>query len=159
MQPRATTIPTPFSFGSSQAFEGNDGFWSTFVIHVGTPAQVFHVMISTAGQETWVPVPEGCLSTDPSNCGALRGVEPFESQNSNGFQVNAVSIAVSEMRYVLMKKSSTWTPINLYALDLENDLNYTGNGEYGFDTVGLQLPNSGGISLAHQIVAGMPLKT
>jgi hypothetical protein len=90
LQPRATTIPAPFSFGPSQAFEGNDGSWSTFVIRVGTPEQVFHVMISTAGQETWIPVPEGCLATDPSNCGALRGVEPFESQPSNGFQVNAV---------------------------------------------------------------------
>ncbi|KAE8441242.1 hypothetical protein EG329_005606 [Mollisiaceae sp. DMI_Dod_QoI] len=90
-QPRATTIPAPFSFGTSQAFEGNDGSWSTFVIRVGTPEQVFHVMISTAGQETWVPVPQG-------------------------------------------------------------------NGEYGFDTVGLQLPDSGGISLQHQIVAGIATK-
>jgi hypothetical protein len=56
---------------------------------------------------------------------------------------------------VLMKKSTTWIPINLYELALESDLNYTGNGEYGFETVGLQLPDSGGISLQHQIVAGM----
>lgn len=91
LQPRAMTAPKPFSFAPSQAFEGNDGSWSTFVIRVGTPEQVFHVLISTAGQETWVPVPEGCLPTDPNNCGALRGVEPYLSQPSDGFQVNAVS--------------------------------------------------------------------
>ncbi len=45
-------------------------------------------------------------------------------------------------------------PINLYELGLGSNLNYTGNGEYGFDTVGLQLPNSGGVELKHQIVAG-----
>lgn len=144
LQPRATTAPKPFSFAPSQAFEGNDGSWSTFVIRVGTPEQVFHVLISTAGQETWVPVPEGCLFTDPSNCGALRGVEPYLSQPSDGFQVNA---------------STTWVPINLYELGLETQLNYTGNGEYGFDTVGLQLPNSGGVSLQHQIVAGIATKS
>lgn len=92
LQPRATAVvPRPLVFSSSQAFEGNDGDWSTFVIRVGTPEQVFHVLISTNGQETWVPVPEGCLSSDPSNCGELRGVLPFRNQRSNGFQVNAVS--------------------------------------------------------------------
>ncbi|CZR56304.1 uncharacterized protein PAC_06192 [Phialocephala subalpina] len=144
LQPRATTAPKPFSFAPSQAFEGNDGSWSTFAIRVGTPEQIFHVLISTAGQETWVPVPQGCLSTDPSNCGALRGVMPYLSQPSDGFQVNA---------------STTWVPINLYELALETQLNYTGNGEYGFDTVGLQLPDSGGVSLQHQIVAGIATKS
>lgn len=51
-------------------------------------------------------------------------------------------------------QSSTWETQSLYALGLDSDLNYTGNGEYGFDTVGIQVPNSGGVSLKHQIVAG-----
>ncbi|RDW82839.1 hypothetical protein BP6252_03951 [Coleophoma cylindrospora] len=143
LQPRSSATPAPFSFAPSQAWEGNDGLWSTFVIRIGTPEQVFHVLISTIGQETWVPVPEGCLDTDPSNCGALRGVMPFQNQASNGFQINA---------------SSTWIPVSLFELGLEDHLNYTGNGEYGFDTVGLQLPQSGGISLEHQVVAGTPSK-
>ncbi|RDW76161.1 hypothetical protein BP5796_06982 [Coleophoma crateriformis] len=143
LQPRSSATPVPFSFAPSQAWEGNDGPWSTFVIRVGTPEQVFHVLISTIGQETWVPVPEGCLDTDPSNCGALRGVMPFQNQASSGFQINA---------------SSTWVPVNLFELGLEDHLNYTGNGEYGFDTVGLQLPQSGGVSLEHQVVAGTPFK-
>jgi hypothetical protein len=92
LQPRATTTPVPFNFAPSQAWEGNDGPWSTFVIRVGTPEQLFHVLISTIGQETWVPVPEGCIVTDPKNCGVLRGVMPFQNQASNGFQVNAVII-------------------------------------------------------------------
>jgi hypothetical protein len=87
---RTAALPKPFTFAPSQAFEGNDGSWSTFVIRVGAPDQDFHVLISTAGQETWVPISEGCLSTDPSNCGTLRGVLPFDNQYSGGFQVNAV---------------------------------------------------------------------
>ncbi|CAG8980566.1 hypothetical protein HYALB_00002564 [Hymenoscyphus albidus] len=136
LQTRANKTPAPFSFAPSQIFEGNDGKWSTFALRVGTPEQIFHVLISTAGQETWVPVPEGCLSTDPSDCGAQRGVLPFRNQPSSGFQINA---------------SSTWTPINRYELGLDKELNYTGNGEYGFDT-------SGGVSSEHQLVAGIATK-
>lgn len=89
---RSTTLPKPFSWSPSQAFEGNDGSWSTFVVRIGEPDQDFHVLISTAGQETWIPIAEGCLSTDPINCGTLRGVLPFDNQYSGGFQVNEVSI-------------------------------------------------------------------
>jgi len=97
LQLRATTTPAPISFSPSQAFEGNDGPWSTFVIRVGTPAQIFRVLISTTSEETWIPVPEGCLSTDPSNCGALRGVEQFQNLPSSGFQVNSVGKHVSAL--------------------------------------------------------------
>jgi len=91
-------LPSPFSCSPDQGWEGNDGKWSTFIIRVGTPDQDFRVLISTAGQETWVPVPEGCLPTDPSNCGDLRGVEPFQSHYSSGFNVNAVCVLNSDRR-------------------------------------------------------------
>lgn len=111
--------------------EGNDGPWSSFTVQVGTPAQDVRVLISTAGTETWVVVPEGCGSDAPSNCATLRGEE---------FNINA---------------SSTWTANNFYGLELESNLGYTGNGEFGFDTVGLSWQGSGGPSLEHQVVAGI----
>ncbi|OCK83868.1 acid protease [Lepidopterella palustris CBS 459.81] len=138
-----TVIPAPFVFSPSQAWDGNDGSWSTFIIRVGTPEQDFRVLISTAGQETWVPVPEGCIASDPSNCGSLRGVYPFNGAQSSGFQYN---------------QSSTWKLIGLYDLILENQLNYTGNGLYGLDNVGLELQNSGGLNLTGQVVAGIATK-
>jgi hypothetical protein len=134
------TIPAPFVFSPSQEWDGNDGSWSTFIIRVGTPPQTFRVLPSTAGQETWIPVPEGCLSTDPTNCGDLRGVYPFQGTQS-GFQANA---------------SSTWKTIGLYDLILEETLNYTGNGLYGFDTVGTMV--DGGVVLDKQVVAGIATK-
>ena len=93
LQLRAPATPSPISFAPSQAWEGNDGPWSTFAIRVGSPEQVFHVLISTAGQETWIPVPEGCLPSDPTDCGAQRGALPFQNQPSRGFQTNAVGRA------------------------------------------------------------------
>ncbi|KAH6710736.1 aspartic peptidase domain-containing protein [Leptodontidium sp. MPI-SDFR-AT-0119] len=137
-------IPTPFNFSPSGVFEGNDGSWSTFIIRVGTPAQTFRILISTTGQETWIPLVDGCAAFDPLNCGALRGVQDFQNAPSGGFRTNL---------------SSTWELINLYNLALEDHLDgYAGAGLYGFDTVGLQIQNSGGLTLNHSIVAGIGTK-
>lgn len=54
----------------------------------------------------------------------------------------------------MIEQSTTWIPNSLWALGLDSNLNYTGNGTYGYDTVGLELPSSGGLTLKHQIVAG-----
>ncbi|KAG4434662.1 hypothetical protein IFR05_009867 [Cadophora sp. M221] len=138
------SIPIPFDFSPSGIFEGNDGSWSTFIIRVGTPAQTFRVLISTTGQETWIPLVDGCADFDPSNCGSLRGVQDFQNAPSRGFRTNI---------------SSTWELVNLYNLALEDHLDgYTGAGLYGFDTVGLQIQNSGGLTLNHSIVTGIGTK-
>ncbi|KAK4987320.1 hypothetical protein LTR66_007623 [Elasticomyces elasticus] len=138
------TTPSPFSFSPSQSWDGNDGSWSTFIVRVGSPPQDFRVLPSTEGQETWIPVPEGCTATgDPSNCGSLRGVMPFNGVAGSGFLVN---------------KSSTWISNGIFTLDLEYNLGYQGSGLYGFDTVGLQIENSGGLSQTHQVVAGVASK-
>lgn len=130
----------PFSFAPSQAWDGNDGSWSTFIVRVGTPSQDFRVLISTAGQETWIPVPEGCTPDDPSDCARTRGVLPFNGEYTDGF---------------LKNESSTWDQIYIADLNLESALGYDGNGDYGFETVGLQVENSGGPTLEHQVVAGI----
>ncbi|KAF2814039.1 acid protease [Mytilinidion resinicola] len=137
------TVPAPLVFSPSQSWDGNDGSWSTFTIRVGTPEQNFRVLPSTSGQEIWVPVPEGCISTDPSDCGDLRGVYPYDGKASSGFLAN---------------QSSTWKSIGLYDLILEHQLGYAGAGMYGFDTVGLMIQNSGGPSLSGQVVAGIATK-
>ena len=89
---RVSADPQPFSFSSSQHWEGNDGKWSTFIIRVSNPAQTFRVLVSTSGQETWVPLPEGCLPSDPPDCDDLRGVQDFRNGPSRGFKINQVRI-------------------------------------------------------------------
>lgn len=87
--------------------------------------------MSTAGDETWVVLSPGCPSSYGSNCAFNRG---------GIFSVD---------------NSTSWANIALYELDLELNLGYTGNGQYGYDTVTLGYPNSGGTSLSKQVVAGL----
>ena len=65
-----------FSLNPSGNWDGNDGGWSTFAISVGTPAQVFRVLPSINGLETWIPMADNC-SRSMGWCGNARGVEPF----------------------------------------------------------------------------------
>jgi hypothetical protein len=136
---QSATVPAPIVIPASQNWVGNDGPWSSFTLQVGTPAQDVDVFISTAGDQTWVVLPQGCTSSDPSNCATLRG---------NEFHIN---------------QSTTWVPNNfssggLFQLGLEANLGYTGNGEYGYDTVGLGWQGSGGPTLNQQVVAGIATK-
>lgn len=114
---------------------GNDGNWSSFTASVGTPPQQFDIFPATAQQEVWVPVPQACTQDDPSNCLSLRG-----SVSGDGFMIN---------------ESTSWDLIGIYTLDtLEAGLGYSGNGDYGFDTV--SIPGTGqNLTQGHQIVAGI----
>ena len=140
--PRAShPTPEPIVVPASQNFEGNDGPWSSFIVQIGTPSQDVSVFISTAGYQTWAVLPEGCTADDPSNCGQLRG---------GLFRPN---------------ESTSWTPNTrspygngTFALGLEENLDDSGNGEYGYDTVSLGWQGSGGPSLDQQIVAGIATK-
>ena len=147
LRKRATVVPAPINVQPSQSFDGNDGQWSTFVVSVGTPPQNFRVLISTQSSETWVISPEGCTTTDVANCQTLRGGQPFNGQAPQGF---------------LSGSSSTWQQAGIYTLDTEKTLNYSGNGLFGYDVVGINGGNSssstGGISLPNKVVAAMPAK-
>lgn len=136
---RTPSLPAPIVIPASQDFDGNDGPWSSFALQVGHPAQDIKVLISTAGGQTWAVFAEGCTSSDPSTCAISRG---------GVFHPN---------------ESATWVANNgtskgLFSLGLELSLGYTGNGEYGHDTVALGWQGSGGPSLNQQHVAGVATK-
>ena len=135
-------MTVPLSIAPTSSWNGNDGLWNTFRVSVGTPPQEFRILPSTAGQETWLPNPEGCTTAEPSDpgyCGYLRGTLPYHGANSSGFQTNL---------------SSTWDLIGLYTLDAqESALGYGGNGLYGFDTVTLGIHST---TLTKQVVASVP---
>ncbi|KAI5356552.1 Putative aspartic peptidase A1 family, aspartic peptidase domain superfamily [Septoria linicola] len=140
-----TTIPAPLSWTPSSYWDGNDGSWNSFIVQIGTPAQEFRVLPSTADQETWIPVPEGCTTAfpdDPGYCGYPRGTMPVDGLNSSGFATN---------------ESSSWEQIGsgIYTLNSqEAELGYGGNGLYGLDTV-VWGNSSSSISLTGQVVAGI----
>ena len=135
----ASSSPAPIAIPPSQDFDGNDGPWSSFYLEVGSPAQNVKVLISTAGYQTWVVVPQGCVASDPPNCATLRGGQFVPSQSST-------------WRYNNESVNGTFT------LGLETNLDYSGNGDYGYDTVVLGYQGSDGPSLQQQTIAGIATK-
>lgn len=138
-----STSVAPFSVPVSQQFNGNDGSWSTFEISVGVPGQDFRVLPSTKGGVTYVISPEGCgQPSDPGNCASLRGADIFGSSQNTGFQVD---------------KSSQWSAIGQYEVNLEASLNMTAQGLFGYDrvTLGPASDASNVLSLDHQVIAAV----
>ena len=136
---RAQLVPAPISIPATQTFDGNDGPWSSFPIQIGTPPQTLKILPSTKGSQTWAVLPEGCTPSDPANCTTARG---------GVYQPNS---------------SSTWNQNQgasggLFPLLLETNLDETGNGLYGYDTVVLGRQGSNGPSLTQQVVAGIATK-
>lgn len=99
---------------------------------MGTPEQAVRVLISTASQQTWVILPEGCLQTD-TICPDARG------------------------RVYNQSKSTTWSQLGkgYFELSVEQHLNISANGLYGHDTLGLGVKGSGGPTLQSQIIGGI----
>ncbi|KAL5387148.1 hypothetical protein DPSP01_003759 [Paraphaeosphaeria sporulosa] len=136
------SLPQPFSFSNSQVWDGNDGYWSSFMVRVGTPEQTFRVLPASRHGETIIPIAEGCLKmrNAPSNCGKLRGAYAFQGKDSNGFIVN---------------ETKSWQEIGLYEMGIRPEIGFDANALYGLDTVGLQVANSGGPTLKNMVVAGV----
>ncbi|KAK6501382.1 hypothetical protein TWF481_009222 [Arthrobotrys musiformis] len=122
----ATAVRWPFS----GAWEGNDGSWGTFFMHVGTPSQIVRVLPATNWQETWVVSAESCLGRSAEDCADLRGAT---------FNVNT---------------SSTWNDQGLFNTDLAKDLGYNAIGNYGLERLGITNVDSG-ITFNDQVVVSI----
>ncbi|EPE32901.1 Acid protease [Glarea lozoyensis ATCC 20868] len=114
----------------SQYFEGNDGLWSTFAMRVGNPPQNVRFLPGTTSTSALVVLPEGCLGAS-TECESTRG---------GIFKTN---------------QSSTWSDVGIYGLGFENNLGYTDNGRFGYDTISLGYQGSGNPTINHTIVAGI----
>ena len=134
-----TKMPAPVAVPASQEFDGNDGPWSSFTVQVGTPPQDVKVLISTASYQTLVVVPEGCTSSNPPDYASSRGGE-FVSSLSSTWRANNM------------------TTNGIFTLELEGNLGYSGNGDYGYDTVGMGWQGSGTPSLEQQSVGKIATK-
>ncbi|KAL9607163.1 MAG: hypothetical protein Q9167_007898 [Letrouitia subvulpina] len=125
---------SPIVVSPSEAWDGNDGPWSTFALGFGSPPQFVRVLVSTTCPQPWAVDPLGCAATDPPNCVSSRGGQ---------FNKN---------------HSSTWQDQGLYELDQELNLGYTGNGDFGLDSISLGYPGSGALILEHQLLATIASK-
>ncbi|KAI4098877.1 MAG: hypothetical protein LQ345_007499 [Seirophora villosa] len=109
--------------------DGNDGPWSTFALGFGTPPQYVKVLVSTTSPKPLLVDPLGCTATDPPNCPNRRGNQFFKNT------------------------SSTWQDKGLYTLD--EDLGYSGNGNFGLDSITLGYPGSAAVTVHHQLFASI----
>ncbi|KAL8767209.1 MAG: hypothetical protein Q9209_006214 [Squamulea sp. 1 TL-2023] len=127
----ALGLPSPISWPPSQFWESFGG-WSSFNVRVGSPAQVARVLVSTAGQATWVVSNLGCPPDVSASCRDVRGWL-FNSSSSR-----------------------TWTELGNYSLGLELNLYPSDNATFGLDTVALgSTDDNGGPSLDGQVVAAI----
>jgi hypothetical protein len=138
----STPTPEPYEVPPSQKWDGNDGSWSTFKITIGSPPQEFRVLASTQSGQTFTVLPDGCSAgTDPFDCAELRGAQVFNSAQSPGFLANT---------------TSTWDRIGQYDIDLEERLNYTARGIFGYDRLALgPSGDTGVLSVNRSLVGGV----
>ena len=116
--------------------DGDDGFWSSFALRVGSPEQIVRVLPSTAGQQTWVVNPQGCPpgrhgTPTSSSCNESRGCL-FDATRSN-----------------------SWQALGNYSLDLDEvGVAENKTASYGRDTIALGFDSStGGPTLNSQVIA------
>lgn len=110
-------------------------------MQIGTPPQTIKVLASTASYQNWVVAPEGCQPGEPTDCHTLRG-EIFNQNTSTSWVPN------------LADPSS-----DIYNLDLDSDLGYTGKGRYGFDDLTLGYIGGGGPTIKNQTLAAIATKS
>jgi hypothetical protein len=132
---RKSLIPAPISYTPAENWEGIDGDWNTFPLRIGDPQQVVRVLPSTTSQQVWAVDPRACLyATDKSACTESRGGVLYTN------------------------KSTTWQEEGLFELYIEKNLNLTGTGLFGYDSVTLGYVGQGGPSLQHQIVGAFAVE-
>ncbi|KAF2020795.1 acid protease [Aaosphaeria arxii CBS 175.79] len=136
-------VPSPFVFGTGDAWEGYDGPWSAFTIHVGTPGQDFNILPSTSGAHLILPISERCTSgiVLPKYT-ALRDANSTQLPTT-GFRPNA---------------SITWKPSGPNNSLGNQQLANSDNKIYGLDKIEMFSHNSTGLVVTDQVISGTSIK-
>ena len=117
--------------------DGADGDWSSFGLRIGKPEQGVRILPSTAGQALWVVYNEGCLPGEP---GKIASITCTDSRGET-FDIS---------------KSTSWTGLGNYTVNLETNLDYDDSAAFGLDTVALGDSEAiGGPHVHHQVVAAL----
>ena len=129
------TVPAPISFTPDENWDGLDGSWSSFTLRIGTPQQFVRTFVSFNSYQTWAVLPQGCqAAASQSSCAQVRGWLYNESA------------------------SSTFDKVGLYDLYTEQNLGYTGDAVYGYDTVGLGGEGENGPTILNTTVGGFAVE-
>ena len=113
------------------------------------------VLISTASNQPWVILPEGCSLCVPSNCPEKRG-GLFYSNKSSTWYENQYSNTYSET--YSYRSENTIADKGIFSLPVGANFGNHGTGVYGYDHVALNYPGSGTPALENQVVSGIATK-
>lgn len=142
LRPGVASVPAPLSVAPAQDWMGIDGEWNTFFLRIGDPGQPMRVLVSTASQQIWAVNSLACIVnvTDPTT--------------GNITEFNVMNADCQESRGALYNTtvSKTWQMKGYYQLWIEKNLGLTGNGLYGFDSVGLGMRGDSGPLVANTTI-------
>ncbi|EUC44038.1 hypothetical protein COCMIDRAFT_99287 [Bipolaris oryzae ATCC 44560] len=140
--PGVASVPAPLSVAPTQDWMGIDGAWNTFFVRMGDPGQPVRLLVSTASQQIWAINSLACIVnvTDPTT--------------GNITEFNVLNTDCQESRGTLFNTtiSKNWQEKGYYQLWIEKNLGLTGNGLYGFDSVGLGIRSDAGPSVANTTI-------
>jgi hypothetical protein len=144
LEGRAAPLSKPISVQPSEHWEGIDGSWNSIPLRVGDPEQYTRVFVSTASQQTWVVHEIACHEnvTDTENGNRTIQVVNPTCNDSRGHIFNP-------------EKSYIWDEIGYYELWLEKHLGLWGNGQYGYEKVGLGYTENDGPTLPNTTVGAL----
>ncbi|CAG8950327.1 hypothetical protein HYFRA_00006820 [Hymenoscyphus fraxineus] len=137
---RAAAVPLVVP--PTSKWDGIDGPWSSFTLSVGSPPQNMRVLASTASNQPWVVLPDGCPPTGVPECSDNRGGLFNPNATTSWYVPSWISNTRSDGRFSAVIGSSYGQVASL---------------AYGYDNVSLS--SSGNLpSLASQVVGGMTTK-
>ncbi|KAF2475298.1 acid protease [Lindgomyces ingoldianus] len=135
-----SSLPAPVSVAPDQDWDGIDGSWNTITLRIGTPPQFVRALASTASQQTWTIHSLACV------------VNQTDAKTNQTHETTDTDCESSRGHLFNISVSSTWQEIGFYQLWTEKVLGMMGNGEYGYDTVGLGHPGEEGPTLKNTTV-------
>jgi hypothetical protein len=141
--PGVASVPAPVRVAPDQDWVGIDGEWNTFSLLVGQPAANVRVHVSTASQQIWVVNREACVKNVTDS-----------TSNTTSTQLDT-DCESSRGRLYDQSFSETWHMKGYYRLWLEKWLGLSGNGLFGWDSVGLGQAGEEGPRLQSTIIGTM----
>lgn len=121
---------------------------STFGAQVGKPEQQVRLLPATGVNLPWVVLPDGCIASDPVDCGTSRG-NTFNTSASRTWEFKGGSRNQSIYAILIYEEKM---------LEYSNQGPYDGNALYGWDTFNLGWPGNNLPSITNQTIAGIATK-
>jgi hypothetical protein len=97
------------SIAPSFTFDGNDGPWSSFNVHLGTPQILLKVLPATSQSTIWAVLEQGCSANTAIDCATSRG-GLFDASQSVDISWSPQNKSASQQYFQLPTEAEHWLP-------------------------------------------------